>query len=203
MIQNFLSKKEHADLAMGIAGALLATIVKRPEPEAMASEGGASYYSIQLASGIKLGLFFEGYGKVGKVNVAGDWPRDGKGNMVGPREFSMPYPETNVSVSKSPGQIAADIAGRLVPEVSVIYGKALEIIQSRDNYEFAKSSMLAKIASAAGMGGFKNDREGLYAHYGFNVKSVNTEQKSVRLEIEVPLAEAIALAKKYGKAVPE
>lgn len=183
-------------LAEEIASELGGAISKEAE------EGAPAWFYVMLPGKVEIALHFDGYGNKGKVNVSGNYPRDKDGNYYGVREvlsYDAKAPEINANFSKSAVQIAGDIKRRLLPELGDIFAKAHARIAQHEAYNNAKESMLSKIAAAGHIKYEPNPKgNGLYGAYEFQVKSVDVDARKVRLEIEVPLADAIELAKRFA-----
>ena len=90
----------------------------------------------------------------GKLHVSSDLPKDAKGKtpyVEGYGPLGKRMPSINVSFSKTPEQIAADIERRLMPEYMDILMKALSRIASSDAYHSKTEGFAGQIAKLAGV----------------------------------------------------
>lgn len=91
--------------------------------------------TISFDDGRAIDLVFQEYNNKGKLRVYGNMPRNASG-----RTFGKSAGGINVSTSKTPQQIAKDIARRFMPEYTTCYAKAVQQKHESDEYTRKKEA---------------------------------------------------------------
>jgi len=160
--QEKLTASERAVFVQTVA-VLLGGELKPPRDEA----GYAGYFPVALDAGGGLCLTYELWGNKGKISVSGEYPQDTRD-----RAGSI-----NVSITKTPEQVAKDITRRFLPEYKEKYTKAVAIKAERDAWNAKRDAIVDELSKLPGVS--KSDRsEQLYVNgktASGTIKYVNAE----------------------------
>lgn len=100
---------------------------------------------------IKLFIRADSYGHKGKFEIIGSYPRDSKGQYINPYDYNESRADKiNVSMTKTPEQVAKDIERRLMPEYLLRLAKIKKRIDESDNYHLSRQETIKQIAKATG-----------------------------------------------------
>ena len=117
----------------------------------------ANQYLTRSGDGLK--LFFAGssggWAAKGRLRVSFSRPRDKRGETVAlyesaPRYGQISDPEISVAETKSPAEIAKDIARRLLPDAETVFAMAQKVIEERAEYHARKLAALQRVAEVTG-----------------------------------------------------
>ena len=166
------------------------------------------FYLIEKDSGMKL-FIREAYNKPGMVNVQLSIPRiDDDGNLwKNGREVNLrgeEIPSMNVSVSKTPAQIAKAIETRILSESLRIHEKALQIAEGMRNVANATASTISALSEILGTKPDHKEDMSLdcnaigtrsWSVTGYGDLRVNGGGKTVEFKLSsVPVSKALKLA---------
>lgn len=156
--------------------------------------------------GRRLTFYAEQNGKGTRIGVSGSWPQTGSGSQLTPRyclrdsEIADKTTEITVSGEKTPEQIARDVARRLLPDYSELFGKLRDVARQRDDHRAQVIATANRIADALGARRVDEDRlpgevSSLTIHPGkLNVYEVRVYGDSASVEISsLPVSQVLAL----------
>ena len=127
-------------------------------------------------------------------------PKDSRGQV--PYVLSWADVSINVSMTKSPSQIAASVQRRLLPEWLPLYEKGLEAIEASNLHTSTTQQVAAQIAEIVGVSRGRVDREhpGRVSFYGSphpifqeGTSSAEVSGDSVTLELHLSPSDALAI----------
>lgn len=148
-------------------------------------------------SGMELYVQNAAYNKPTLMHVSAVAPKDKRGEV--PHVVYNRRPSINVSLAKTPEQVAADVARRLLPEWQPLYEQALAQIREKDEGVRLTTSIASELARIGGGKAdgtevsFYHSRYPIFAERLSKAKVWKLDGIEVELELRLTPEEAAAL----------
>ncbi|XVV02780.1 hypothetical protein ACQPW3_36340 [Actinosynnema sp. CA-248983] len=167
-----------------------------------ASEGHWSIHEdayLHGADGVRLHVAFNRYSSSTQMSISGSL-----GELHEFKPYNADTGSINVSIKKTPKQIAGDITRRLLPITAPTFAEALERKRAHDAEESRRAALAEEIRAALGEGASVNNRENDHGVRLGNWNSatrveVDPRYGSVKFKIETTPELAVLLAKVIGE----
>ncbi|MEO6085697.1 MAG: hypothetical protein ABIQ18_21525 [Umezawaea sp.] len=144
--------------------------------------------------GVCLHVSYNHYNSKTQMSISGDLGALGKFKPYDAETGSI-----NVSLKKTPKQIAGDVTRRLLPIAVPTFAGALERKRASDTDESRRAALAEEIRAALGSGATvskRGDHEVNLGSYGSSVRvEVDPRYGSVKFKVELPPELAVLLAK--------
>lgn len=182
-----------ATWAAAVAAALGGSLDKPRHPE------NSSYWqTVRLPDGLTFDLHLLGYES--RVAVSGNWPKDGNGQSVTPRDairYDTVAAKIYVGAERAPAAAAKDIARRFLPAYREQHAACVARAGQRNNYQNKVTANTRRLAKVLGISDsdqhcfrLADGRGELHPSLAGLSRGVSVSGDSARFELDLPIEQA-------------
>jgi hypothetical protein len=130
-----------------LVAAALAARTGQPWRPSEGDDYGRHFAAVELATDPECRITFNDTWSKGKLAVRGRYPRHAGTHYPDQREQA---PTINIGAGKSPEQVAADVARRLLPAYLKSYAAGRQRLQESKDYDARRAALAADLAARCG-----------------------------------------------------
>lgn len=182
-----------ATWAATVAATLGGSLEKPRNPE-----NSTHWQTVRLPDGLTFDLHLHGYES--RVAISGNWPKDGNGQSVTPRDairYDTLAAKIYVGAERAPAEAAKDIARRFLPTYREQHAACLARVEQRNDYQNKVTANTRRLAKVLGVSDndkhcfrLADGRGELHPSLAGLSRGLSISSDSARFELDLPIDQA-------------